>query len=64
MPCSTCRHFDLIVTYEDDEAPDDAGVPESICRRFPPLGEGWTLVLADDWCGEFEAAHPGRSTDA
>lgn len=56
MPCSTCRFVEVVVTYEDDDAPEDLGTPETICRRFPPMGDGWPVVLGDDWCGEFREA--------
>ncbi len=55
MTCGTCVYFDVIVSYENDDTPPDEGVPESICRRFPPSGDGWPVVLADDWCGEFRS---------
>lgn len=53
--CGSCRYMDVILSYEDDDQPDEEGVPTSICRRFPPI-DGWPNVLSDDWCGEWEAA--------
>lgn len=51
--CGSCRFFEVIVAYGD---PSDGATaePDSICRRFPPI-DGWSSVLADDWCGEFQA---------
>lgn len=49
--CDTCAFFDVIVV---DDA-DDVSFPDSICRRFPPAGGEWPVVLADDWCGEWTA---------
>lgn len=48
--CGTCRYFDPIIVHEDEY--DTDGAPETICRRFPPV-DGWSSVLADDWCGEW-----------
>lgn len=53
--CGSCRFFDLIVSYEDEDTPADEGIPTSICRRYPPV-EGWSVVLSDDWCGEWVPA--------
>ena len=52
--CASCRFFDHVVVQDDLDGPQ----PESICRRFPPV-EGWSVVLGDDWCGEWTA--PGTT---
>lgn len=49
--CGTCAYFDVIVVHEDDTIDD--GFPDTICRRYPPSAGEWSVVLADDWCGEW-----------
>lgn len=51
--CSDCRYFEMVVVHDDDVS--DQAQPDTICRRFPPA-DGWPVVLADDWCGEWSAA--------
>lgn len=60
--CGTCRYLDPIVSYHDDETPESEGVPETICRRFPPT-DGWPTVLADDWCGEWRSSADDTPAD-
>lgn len=44
--CSGCKFY----------APD-AGE----CKRYPPHGNEWAMVMPDDWCGEFMAGMPHSS---
>jgi hypothetical protein len=46
-PCKTCAHWDY-----------GAGLSLGICRRYPPLGTGWSRTGERDWCGEHLLAAP------
>lgn len=44
MTCSECKYF----------RKGKEGL-KSFCHKNPPhAGMGWPMVMADDWCGEFD----------
>ena len=46
--CDECAYFELSNDFPPHEH-------KGYCRRFPPVGEEWSIVRAFDQCGEFSA---------
>lgn len=50
--CASCRFSEVVIVDEDE--PTET-YPATICRRYPPAAGEWSVVDANDWCGEHEA---------
>lgn len=61
--CGLCSFFEIIVSYPDDDASPEDGMPEAVCRRFPPITGEWPVVLGDDWCGEWAPTNASTTSD-
>lgn len=63
QPCSLCKFYDAVPSLcrfnppiLTAGAPSTASVGAGI-MTFPPQVSFWPKVEADDWCGQFIAAH-------
>lgn len=54
--CGRCHYFDRAA-----DGGDDGG---GYCRRYPTTAGDWSIVLVDDWCGEYlTASLPAETSD-